>query len=138
VTGPDHGITSILYLATSLWYNHSRMKAFDQINTHEQHQPPGLNGSRDELVQKCWPRQECWDCLRHDPCSWCPSVRRTVLRIICKNPNYLCDSRELAFQIRPNFLCLLLSSTQMYAHSGRNAGRYGLLHWVATYPQLRS
>lgn len=46
---------------------------------HAPHPPPGKNESWDDLIQKCWPRQECWDCLRQDPCSWCPSVICTTL-----------------------------------------------------------
>jgi len=53
---------------TGQWFHHSRMKAIDHSNGHEPRQPPGSNESWDELVQRCWRRQECWDCLRHDPC----------------------------------------------------------------------
>jgi hypothetical protein len=78
------------------------MKAIDHSNAHEPHQPPGLNESRDELVQRCWPLQECWDCLRHDPCSWCPSVRRIALLSFTRtlaNPIIVRDLRSQHRQI---------------------------------------
>ncbi|TVY38246.1 hypothetical protein LOCC1_G006290, partial [Lachnellula occidentalis] len=32
----------------------------------------------DDLLQLCWPRQECSSCLDQAPCSWCPSSSTCV------------------------------------------------------------
>lgn len=36
------------------------------------------NETFDDLLRLCWPRQECSSCLKHSPCSWCPTSSTCV------------------------------------------------------------
>jgi len=37
-----------------------------------------VSNDTDNLLPKCWGRQECWSCLDQGPCSWCPTTSTCV------------------------------------------------------------
>jgi hypothetical protein len=114
------------------------------INAHEPHQPAGSNESWDELVQRCWSRQECWDCLRHEPCGWCPSVRRVALHkyLQVPNPMIVRDMRAQYFPVPSHCSSLqsrcMLTLVGALGATGSPAGLPCVHHYTPNLHHIRA